>query len=290
MPELVWLNGKISPIEDSVVSVRDHAHLYGDGLFEGIRFYNRKIFKLKEHLDRIYYGIRFLDFEMRIGKDELEGIIIDTCKQADLDSGYIRLNVTRGTGLGLDPRNIDRQPNVMVMVSKLSLYSPESYENGLTAVVCATRVIPPASLEPRLKTIGRYVANIYAKMEANRQGAGEGIMLNHEGYLAEATGDNIFVIKNGKIRTPHINSGILGGITRATVIQLAKNEGIEVLEETMTLYDLFEGEECFLTGTAAEVIPLVRVDSRKIGCGVPGPITQLIMSKFREETKNGTPF
>lgn len=290
MPELVWLNGEIQNLDEAVVSARDHAYLYGDGLFEGIRFYNRKIFKLDEHLDRLFFGIRYLDFEMEMGKEELKQKILDVCKQAGQDNGYIRLNVTRGTGLGLDPKNINRRVNVMIMISKLSLYPPEAYETGLTAVVCTTRVIPPDCLEPRLKTIGRYVANIYAKLEANRQGAGEGLMLNTQGYLAEATGDNLFIVQSGILRTPHINSGILGGITRKTVMDIAKREGIEVREEFLTIYDLFEADEVFLTGTAAEVIPLVRVDSRKIGCGTPGQFTSQMMKWFHEETKSGTPF
>ncbi len=291
MAELVWLNGEIHPLETATVSVRDHAFLYGDGLFEGIRFYDRKVFKLDDHLDRLYYGIRFLDFEMQVGKAELKQIVLDTCKQADEQSGYIRINVTRGTGLGLDPRNISRVPNVMVMVSKLRLFPPECYETGLKGVVVSTRVIRHDALDPRLKTIGRYVSNIYAKLEANRQGADEGLMLNAEGYLAEGTGDNLFIVdKGGIIRTPHLASGILGGITRRTVIELAKKAGYDVREVYMTTYDLFEAEESFLTGTAAEVVPMCRVDTRAIGCGKPGEVTNKLIGLFREETKNGTPF
>ena len=290
MAKLVWLNGNVQELDNAVVPAADHAHLYGDGLFEGIRFYNRKVFKLDEHLRRLYDGIRYLGFEMHISKDELRDIILDVCNQAGLEDGYIRLNVTRGTGLGLDPRNINRTPNVMVMVNTLALYPPEAYELGLKAVSVSTRVIPPQSLDPRLKTIGRYAANIYAKLEANRQGAGEGIMLNTEGYLAEATGDNIFVIRDGVISTPHISCGILGGITRQTVIDLSRDAGFEVREEFMTLYDLFAADEAFLTGTAAEVIPLVSVDSKKIGCGTPGEVTTRIIQMFRKETENGTAF
>jgi branched-chain amino acid aminotransferase len=290
MAKLVWLNGNVQELDNAVVPAADHAHLYGDGLFEGIRFYNRKIFKLDEHLRRLYDGMRYLGFEMHMSRDELRSVILDVCKQADLSDGYIRLNVTRGTGLGLDPRNIDRRPNIMVMVNTLALYPPEAYELGLNAVSVSTRVIPPQSLDPRLKTIGRYAANIYAKLEANRQGAGEGIMLNTEGYLAEATGDNIFVIRDGVISTPHISCGILGGITRQTVIDLSRADGLQVREEFMTLYDLFAADEAFLTGTAAEVIPLVSVDSKKIGCGTPGEITARVIHMFRQETQNGTEF
>ncbi len=181
MGKLVWLNGEVQELDSAVVPAADHAHLYGDGLFEGIRIYDRKVFKLDQHLRRLYDGIRYLGFEMHISQAELKEIVLDTCKKAEIDTGYIRLNVTRGTGLGLDPRNIVRQPSVMVMVSSLALYTSEAYEVGLKAVTVSTRVIPPQCLDPRLKTIGRYVSNIYAKMEANRQGAGEGIMLNTEG-------------------------------------------------------------------------------------------------------------
>jgi branched-chain amino acid aminotransferase len=290
MGKLVWLNGEIQDLDNAVVPAGDHAHLYGDGLFEGIRFYGRKVFKLDEHLRRLYEGIRYLGFEMEMQSSELKEVILDTCRKADLEDGYIRLNVTRGTGLGLDPKNINRRPNVMVMVSSLSLYPPEAYELGLKAVTASTRVIPADCLDPKLKTIGRYVSNIYAKLEANRQGAGEAIMLNTEGYLAEATGDNIFVVREKALYTPHRSSGILGGITRQTVIEEARKAGYAVHEELMTIYDLFSADEAFLTGTAAEVIPLVALDNKKIGCGTPGEVTQKMMGLFREATKHGTPF
>jgi branched-chain amino acid aminotransferase len=290
MGKIVWLNGEISDLSAAKVSVADHAHLYGDGLFEGIRIYNRKVFKLDPHLDRLYAGIRYLGFQMHISQDELKGIILDTCKKADIENGYIRLNVTRGTGLGLDPAHINNTPNVMVMVNTLSLYPPEAYENGLNTIVCSTRVIPPDCLDPRLKTIGRYVSNIQAKLEANRQGAGEGLMLNSQGYLAEATGDNVFLVKDGVLRTPHPSSGILNGITRRTVIELAKSEGIEVREEFLTIYDVFEADEAFLTGTAAEVIPMVSVAGQKIGCGTPGDVTRKLIRRFREATEVGDAF
>jgi branched-chain amino acid aminotransferase len=287
MRKLVWLNGEVQDLDNALVPAGDHAHLYGDGLFEGIRIYGGKVFKLDEHLDRLYNGIKFLEFEMHISKSELKQSILDLRKESGIDAGYVRLNVTRGTGLGLDPRNIDRRPNVMIMISTLALYPKEAYELGLKAVTVSTRVFPAQCLDPRLKTIGRYVANIQAKLEANRQGAGEGIMLNTEGYLAEATGDNIFLIKNGIVRTPHISCGILGGITRQTVIDLARKDGLDVREEVLTLYDLVSADEAFLTGTAAEVIPLVSLDARKIGCGTPGETTHRIMALFSEATKDG---
>lgn len=290
MPKLVWLNGEIMPLESAVVSAADHAHLYGDGLFEGIRIYGGRIFKLDEHLERLYHGVAYLGFEMHMGCDELRSTILDVCRQAEIGDGYIRLNVTRGTGLGLDPKNINRTPNVMVMVSTLALYAPEMFEMGLNVVSSPIRVIPPDSLDPRVKCIGRYASNILAKTMANRVGAHEGLMLNHEGYVCEGTGNNIFLIQGGIVRTPHPSVGILQGITRNTVIELARSKGWEVREEFMTAYDVFTADEAFFTGTATEVIPIVTLDSAKIGCGTPGKITQELMADFREATKSGVPF
>jgi branched-chain amino acid aminotransferase len=290
MPKLVWLNGCLSPIEDATTSVADHAHLYGDGLFEGIRIYGRRIFKLDEHLERLYHGCRYLGYAMTLSKAQLRDIVLDVCRKADISDGYIRLNVTRGSGLGLDPRAVKTDPNVMVMVSTLALYPPEAYETGLEVVTTSFRVFPPDALDPRLKCIGRYAANILAKAEANKAGAGEGLMLNTHGNVAECTGDNIFLVKDGKLRTPHPSSGILKGITRDTVLQLAQDKGIETSEDTVTRFDIFSADECFLTGTAAEVIPMVRLDGQPIGDGKPGPMTKALMADFREHTLTGVPF
>jgi branched-chain amino acid aminotransferase len=290
MPKLVWLNGEIMPLESAVIPAADHAHLYGDGLFEGIRIYSGKIFKLDEHLERLYHGIAYLGYEMRMTVKDLRQTILDVCKQADIQDGYIRLNVTRGTGLGLDPKNINRSPNVMIMVNALSLYPPEAYDMGLKVVTASLRVIPADALDPRVKAIGRYVSNIMAKQEANRQGAGEGLMLNHQGYIAECTGDNIFLIRDKVVRTPHPSCGILAGITRQTVIDLAREKGFSVEETLLTPFDVYTSDEAFLTGTAAEVIPMVSLDTRPIGCGKPGEITQQLMAAFREHTSTGVPF
>lgn len=290
MPKIVWLNGSISPLETATVSAADHAHLYGDGLFEGIRFYNRKVFRLDEHLDRLFVGCKYLGFEMTMSQEQVRATVLDVCRQADLESGYIRLNVTRGTGLGLDPKNINRNPNVMVMINTLALYPEEAYQNGLDVVTSAIRVIPPDALDPRVKCIGRYAANILAKQEANKVGAGEALMLNQSGYLAECTGDNLFLIKNGVIHTPHPSCGILRGITRDTVIELARGAGFTVVEDFLTPYDISDADEAFLTGTAAEVIPMVTLDNRPIGNGKPGEITNKIIKLFRAETENGVPF
>ncbi len=290
MPRLVWLNGCITPLEEATTSVADHAHLYGDGLFEGIRIYGRKVFKLDEHLDRLYHGASYLGFTMEVGKEQLKGIVLDVCRKADMDDGYIRLNVTRGTGLGLDPRAVKTAPNVMVMVSTLALYQPEMYDRGLDVITTSYRVIQADALDPRLKCIGRYAANIMAKAEANRAGAGEGLMLNAQGNVAECTGDNIFLVKDGVLRTPHPSSGILKGVTRDTVIALAREQGVSVVEDTITRFDVFAADEAFLTGTAAEVIAMVTLDDRPIGTGEPGPMTRRLTELFHAHTATGTPF
>lgn len=290
MQKLVWYNGKVMPLEEAVIPAADHCHLYGDGLFEGIRMYHHKVFKLDEHLDRLYHGIKYLGFKMSITQAELRQIILDTCTKADISDGYIRLNVTRGTGLGLDPKNIDATPNVMVMLNTLALYPPSAYENGLDVVTTSFKTLPPDALDPRLKCIGKYAANILAKQEANSRGAGEGLMLNAQGNVAECTGDNIFVIQGGVIRTPDPASGILKGVTRDTVMALARGAGYTVEECKLTPFDLFAADECFLTGTAAEVIPMVTLDGRPIGDGKPGPITKQLVELYRAETHNGVPF
>lgn len=290
MPKLVWLNGNVMPLEEAVTSVADHAHLYGDGLFEGIRIYGKKVFKLDEHLERLYHGTQYLGFEMNIPIAEMKSLVLDVCRQAQIEEGYIRLNVTRGSGLGLDPKNISRIPNVMIMVSTLALYPPDAYEVGLNVVTSSIRVIPPDSLDPRLKCIGRYAGNILAKQEGNRMGAGEALMLNHMGQIAECTGDNFFLVQNRKVRTPHPSCGILQGITRDTVLMLAREAGYEVEECVLTPFDVSCAQEAFLTGTAAEVIPMISLDSRPIGCGTPGEVTRDLMARFREHTKVGTAF
>ncbi len=290
MARLVWLNGCVTPLEDATTSVADHAHLYGDGLFEGIRIYSRRVFKLDEHLERLYHGCRYLDFNMVLPQAQLREIVLDTCKKANEDNGYIRLNVTRGTGLGLDPRAVKTDPNVMVMISTLNLYGPELFESGLEVITTSFRVAAADALDPRVKCIGRYASNILAKQEANKAKAGEGLMLNAQGHVAECTGDNVFIIKNNKIRTPHPTSGILKGITRDTVIMLARQAGFEVSEDIVTRYDMIEADEVFLTGTAAEVIGVSKLDDRAIGEGKPGPITRKIMALFHEHTKTGVPF
>lgn len=289
MPKLVWYNGELTTLEEAIIPATDHAHLYGDGLFEGIRFYAKKVYKLEEHLRRLYDGINSLGYDMPYGRDELREVVLKTCRETGFDDGYIRLNVTRGSGLGLDPKGI--QPaNVMVMVSTLALYGPEKYEIGLTVMTSPYRVIPMDSLDPRIKCIGRYAANILAKQYANRVGAGDALLLNHQGYVSEGTGNNIFIVRDGLIRTPHPSCGILKGITRDRVIELAREDGITVVEDFLSTFDFFAADEAFFTGTATEVIPMVSLDGAKIGCGKPGKVTQRLMELFRADTANGTPF
>lgn len=291
MPKVVWLDGVLSPLEEAKVTVADHAYLYGDGLFEGIRIYGGRIFKLDEHLDRLSEGCRYLGFNLVQGQAGIREAILDTAKAAQIMDGYIRVNVTRGTGLGLDPKHINQEASVMIMVNTLALYQRAEYETGLNVITSSYRVIPPDSLDPRIKCIGRYASNILAKQEANRMGAGEGLMLNHQGIAAECTGDNLFFIRNEVIYTPDPTCGILKGITRDTVIDLAKRNGLQVVEGFYTRYDIMSADECFLTGTAAEVIPMVALDSVKIGNGKPGPVTRKLMELYASETSTiGVPF
>ncbi len=289
MPKLVWLNGEIFPLEQATVHVSDHAHLYGDGLFEGIRMYGKRVFKLDEHVARLFHGAKHMGFQQMPEPAMVRSVILDMCRRSEFSEAYIRVNLTRGTGLGLDPKNIDQKPNLMVMLNSLALYPEEAYTTGLEVVTTSFKVIPADALDPRIKCIGRYASNIMAKQEANRAGAGEGLMLNHQGQIAECTGDNLFLIKDGIIKTPHTSCGILQGITRDTVIMLARKNGYSVEETFLTIYDVHSCEEAFLTGTAAEVIGMVSLDQRPIGDGKPGPITRKITELFRAHTLEGTP-
>ncbi|MCL6519202.1 MAG: branched-chain-amino-acid transaminase [Armatimonadetes bacterium] len=290
MGQVVYLNGKFVPLEDAKITVYDHGLLYGDGAFEGIRVYSRKVFKLREHIQRLYRSTHAMMINLPISQKEMEEAILELLRRNEVQDGYIRITVTRGVGLGLDPR-VCKTPTIIIMSDKLSLYPEEMYRNGLHVVTVSTRVCPAQCLEPRIKSLGKYVANIQAKIEANRVNAGEGLMLNTEGYVAEATGDNIFIVKDDKLITPPPYAGILEGITRNTVIDLAKGMGIPVEERLFTLFDVYIADECFLTGTAAEVIPVVQVDGRTIGNGQPGNMTKRLIEAFRTLTKTeGVPF
>jgi branched-chain amino acid aminotransferase len=279
----IWINGKFYDKADAKISVYDHGLLYGDGVFEGIRVYHGKVFRLKEHLDRLYDSARSIWLEIPMGKDELIKAVEETVRVNERQDGYIRLLVTRGTGtLGLDPRKCD--PQVVIIVDGISLYPPELYENGLEIITAATIRSHPAALSPRVKSLN-YLNNILAKIEAIRGGCLEALMLNHKGEVAECTGDNVFVLKHGELRTPPIDAGILEGVTRNAVIELARKAGMTVNEMVLTRHDIFTAEELFLTGTAAEIIAVVKCDGRVIGNGKPGPVTKRLREMFKELVK-----
>lgn len=282
MDKWVFLNGKFVPCENAQVHIYDHGFMYGDGAFEGIRAYNGCAFKLEDHIDRLYRSLKALWIELPYARDEFAANVRELVKKNEVKNGYIRVTVSRGVALGLDPKNIDTPPTVVISTDKLSLYPKSAYENGLEVVTVATRVANPAVLEPRIKSLGKYLCNIQAKIEANQVGAGEGLMLTEAGYVAECTGDNVFFARNGIIYTPPAFLGILEGITRQTVMDVLAEMGVEVRESVFTRFDLYTAEEAFLTGTAAEVIPMVKLDDRKIGDGKPGPITKRAIKAFHE--------
>jgi branched-chain amino acid aminotransferase len=279
----VWINGKLFDKADAKISVYDHGLLYGDGVFEGIRVYHGKVFRLKEHLERLYDSARSILLEIPMGRDELTKAVEETVKVNERRDGYIRLIVTRGTGtLGLDPRKCD--PQVIIIVDGISLYPEELYENGLEIITAATIRSHPAALSPRVKSLN-YLNNILAKIEAIRGGCLEALMLNHKGEVAECTGDNVFVLRHGELRTPPIDAGILEGVTRNAVIDLARKAGMTVKEMVLTRHDVFTAEELFLTGTAAEIIPVVKCDGRVIGTGKPGPVFKRLREMIKELVK-----
>jgi branched-chain amino acid aminotransferase len=288
MNSTIYLDGEYVPQEKAVISVFDHGLLYGDGVFEGIRAYHNRVFKLHDHLVRLYESARSINMVIPISMAEMEEVVLETCRRNDIRDGYIRLVVTRGVGdLGLDPRKCPR-PTIFCISASIQLYPQEYYEKGLEVITVATRRNIPEACNPRVKSLN-YLNNIYAKIEANLHGVLEAIMLNSEGYVAEATGDNIFLVKNGVLITPPVHAGILEGITRNTVMELARAKGIEVVEKLFTRHDIFIADECFLTGTAAEVIPTVKVDGRMIGSGQPGEMTWELIAAFRELTRNDGP-
>jgi len=276
----VWINGKFFDKADAKVSVYDHGLLYGDGVFEGIRVYHGKVFRLQQHMDRLYDSARSIWLEIPMSKEALTAAVEETVRVNEKDDGYIRLVVTRGSGtLGLDPRKCD--PQMIIIVDDISLYPSALYENGLEIITAATIRSHPAALSPRVKSLN-YLNNILAKIEAIRGGCLEALMLNHKGEVAECTGDNVFIVKNGQIRTPPIDAGILEGVTRNAVMELAAGEHMEVREMVLTRHDIFTADEFFLTGTAAEIIPVVKCDGRLIANGKPGPVTKQLRARFQE--------
>lgn len=289
-----YVNGRLLPKEEATISPFDHGFLYGDGCFEGIRIYNSRIFKFEEHLDRLWASAKVLDIniEARISREDLHQAIIDAVIANEIyDKGYIRLVVSRGKGdLGINPRKCTDPPTVVIIVDTISIYPPEDYERGVPIIVCATRKINRDANLARVKSLN-YLNNIYAIMEVNRVGAKEGIMLTSDGYVAEATVDNVFVIKNGVVKTPPCVVGALDGITRQTILDLCKQHGLPAEEALMTTYDLYTADELFLTGTGAELVPVSTIDGRPIGNGAgAGPLMRQIMGWFREyANSHGTP-
>jgi len=285
----IYIDGTFYEQSEAKISVFDHGLLYGDGVFEGIRFYQDRVFRLEEHIDRLWDSAKAITLDIPMSRAALIEATLETIRQNDLHDGYIRLLVTRGVGsLGLSPDSC-RRPSVIIIAATIALYPDSLYEKGLTMATCSVRRIPPGALSPRIKSLN-YLNNILAKIEAQQAGAAEGVMLNEQGYVAECTGDNLFVVKSGVISTPPINAGILGGITRAVVFELAKKSDIPIKEDDLTRYDILVADECFLTGTAAEVIAAVQMDRRPIGNGQPGPVTLKLVEEFRGLTRStGTP-
>src|SRR5437867_4009114 len=285
----IYIDGKFYAEGDAKVSVFDHGLLYGDGIFEGIRFYNGRVFRLEEHLERLWDSARSICLDLPMSRSEMTEAVLETIRKNDLRDGYIRLIVTRGVGnLGLNPAQCKR-PSVIIIASTIILYPPDFYQNGLTVMTCATRRTSPSALNPAVKSLN-YLNNVMARIEANLAGADEALMLNDAGNVAECTADNIFVVKRGHIFTPPITAGALRGITRLVVFEIAAELGIKVTEADITRHDVFIADEAFLTGTAAEIIPVVKADGRPIGTGKPGPITARMIARFREMTREtGTP-
>jgi branched-chain amino acid aminotransferase len=281
---LIYIDGNYYPQSEAKISVFDHGLLYGDGVFEGIRAYDGYVLKLDEHIARLYASAKAIDLEIPLPKEKFEEAIVQTIRKNNLKDTYVRVVVTRGYGdLGLDPRRCPK-PTIIIIAS----YIPPLFEGeNATAIVSCTRRNAVTALDPEIKSLN-YLNNILAKIEANRANVHEAIMLNQNGTISEGTGDNLFIVKNGKIVTPPPSAAILPGITRQIAIDLAHEEGVEVVEREITVHELITADEAFLTGTAAEIAPLTEVDEKKIGEGEPGPITVKLMKKFKDIRKTGT--
>ena len=284
----VYLNGEFVEKEDAKVSVFDHGLLYGDGVFEGIRLYSGCVFKLDEHLERLEFSAKAILLELPMSREELTEAVCESCRVNGLRDGYVRLVVTRGPGhLGLTPDGCG-PAGVIIIADSIQLYPEELYEKGLKIITVPTRRINAAALPPAVKSLN-YLNNILAKIEAKRVGFQEALMLNDKGEVAECTGDNVFAYSKGVLYTPPLDAGSLRGITRGTVIDIAEELGVPLREQALTRYDLWTADECFLTGTAAEVIPCVEVDHRAVGTGKPGEVTKRFIASFREKvTSVGT--
>lgn len=287
MSPKVYISGKLYEKADAKISVFDHGLLYGDGVFEGIRVYSGRIFRLEQHVDRLYASAKAIHLQIPMAREEMARAITETTEGNQLRDGYIRVVVTRGAGsLGLDPRKTT-DPQIIIIADTISLYPEELYEHGLKIITAATIRSHPNTVNPRVKSLN-YLNNIMAKIEGTNAGCLEALMLNHKGEVAECTGDNIFMIQGGEVHTPSTDSGILEGITREAVMELAVEAGYKVVERTMDRYDVYNADECFLTGTAAELIPVVECDGRTIGDGKPGPITRDLLQRFRKLVHGGS--
>jgi branched-chain amino acid aminotransferase len=280
----VFIAGKLYDKDDAKISVYDHGLLYGDGVFEGMRSYGGKVFRLEQHLERLWNSAKAIWLEIPMSRPALAKAVNDTLAANSIADGYIRLVVTRGAGsLGLDP-NRTSHPQVIIITDHIALYPDDFYQNGLEIITASTMRNHPAALSPRIKSLN-YLNNILAKIEGLQAGCIEALMLNHKGEVAECTGDNIFLVRNNVLLTPPTDAGILEGITRDAVIELARKANHEVREIALTRHDVYIADECFLTGSAAEVIPVVKVDRRKIGSGSPGPVTKDLIERFRRLTR-----
>ncbi|MGB2401970.1 MAG: branched-chain-amino-acid transaminase [Akkermansiaceae bacterium] len=278
----IWLDGQMLDESEAKISVFDHGLLYGDGIFEGIRCYNGRVFRLEEHVERLFLSARAILLEMPWTEQEVCDIVCDTIRANGLSDGYIRLVVTRGSGgLGLNPY-LCKKPSMFCIAASIQLYPEEYYQKGLELITCSTRRPSHATLSPQVKSLN-YLNNIMAKVECIKAGVMEGLMLNDAGTVAECTGDTVFIVKNDVILTPKITDGALDGITRGVIFDLCQHLKIEIIEDTLTRYDIYTADEVFLTGTAAEVIPVVKVDDRPIGNGEPGAIFKQLLAAFRQE-------
>ncbi len=280
----IYIDGKYFDERNAKISVFDHGLLYGDGVFEGIRAYHGRVFRLQEHIERLFYSAKAILLTIPLTHQEMMHAVLDTCRRNKLRDGYIRLVVTRGAGtLGLNP-NRCQNPAVIIIADKIQLYPPELYAKGLDIVTVPTTRNLHSALNPAIKSLN-YLNNILAKIEANNAGCEEAILLNAEGFVSECTGDNLFIIRRGELLTPPLSAGALYGITRGVVIELARQAGMTVSEPNLTRYDLFNADECFLTGTGAELIPVVKIDGRVIGPGKPGPLFRQLASEYHALTK-----
>lgn len=281
----IYVDGKYYDEKNAKISVFDHGLLYGDGIFEGIRAYNGRVFKLKEHIDRLFDSAKAILLNIPLTHPQVMRAVVETCRQNKIRDGYIRLVVTRGVGtLGLNPYRC-KSPSLFIIADKIQLYPEELYRNGMAVVTVPTVRNLHSALNPAIKSLN-YLNNVMAKIEAINGGCEEAVMMNAEGFIAECTGDNIFIVKGNQLLTPPLSAGALHGITRNVVMEMGREGGLKVSEPNLTRYDLFIADECFLTGTGAELIPVVKIDGRVIGSGKPGQVTKRLVSQYHALTKS----